>query len=182
MTILLFGVSNVGKTVTGELLAQKLKYDFYDLDEEIKKHYNSTLEIFVSTGTLRERDKKRCRLLRSLVKKAGNKVIAVTPLSYAGSIIPIINSPDVFSIELSDSPENIFERLVFSDENDVIYHDDDYKNKHKSHYLNEIKEDIHWYGSVYSNIHNKFYMAGRTTQEVVDALIHEYHFKDTEVS
>lgn len=182
MTILLFGVSNIGKTVTGELLAQKLKYDFYDLDEEIKKLYNTTLEIFVSTGTLQERDKKRCRLLRSLVKKAGNKVIAVTPLSYAGPIIPIISSPDVFSVELLDSPENIFERLVFSDENDVIYHDDDYKNKHKSHYLNEIKKDIHWYGSVYSNIHNKFYMAGRTPQEVVDTLIREYCFKGTEVS
>lgn len=64
----------------------------------------------------------------------------------------------------------------------MIYHDDDYKNKRKSHYLNEIKEDIHWYGSVYSNIHNKFYMAGRTPREVVDALIREYHFKDTEVS
>lgn len=182
MTILLFGVSNVGKTATGELLAQELNYDFYDLDEEIKKHYNTTLEVFVSTGTLQERDKKRCRLLRSLVKKAGNKVIAVTPLSYAGPTIPIINSANVFSVELLDSPENIFERLVFSDENDVIYYDDNYKNKHKNHYLNEIKEDIHWYGSVYSIIRNKFHMAGRSTREVVDALIHEYNFKDKEMS
>lgn len=182
MTVLLFGVSNVGKTVTGELLAQKLNYDFYDLDEEIKKLYHTTLEIFVSAGTLKERDKKRCRLLRSLIKKAENKVIAVTPLSYAGSIVPLITSPDVFSVELLDSPENIFERLVFSDENDVLYHDDDYKNKRKDYYLNEIKEDIHWYGSVYSNIHNKFYMDGRTPQEVVDALIWEYHFKDADDS
>lgn len=82
----------------------------------MKKAKNSTtpqLEIFVSAGTLQERDKKRCRLLRSLVKEAGNKV---------------------------------------------------------------IKADIRWYGSVYSNIRNKFYMDGRTHQEVVDALIREYHF------
>lgn len=114
------------------------------------------MEEFVSTGSLQERDKKRCRLLRTLVKKTGNKVIAVTPLSYAGAIIPIISSQDVFSIELTDTPENIFERLVFSDENDVIYKDDDYKNSRKSHYLADIQEDLLWYGSVYQNITNKF--------------------------
>lgn len=37
MVILLFGVSNVGKTVTGEILARKLNYIFFDLDEETKK-------------------------------------------------------------------------------------------------------------------------------------------------
>lgn len=36
MNILLFGISNVGKTSAGKLLAQKLGYDFYDLDEEVK--------------------------------------------------------------------------------------------------------------------------------------------------
>lgn len=44
MKILLFGVSNVGKTTAGRILADKLEYDFYDLDEEVKKHYNMTLE------------------------------------------------------------------------------------------------------------------------------------------
>lgn len=182
MTILLFGVSNVGKTTTGELLAHKLNYDFYDLDAEIKKLYNITLETFVSTGTLQERDEKRGRLLRSLVKKEGNKTISVTPLSYTKDIISILNLPDVISIELLDSTENIFERLVFSDENDVLYHDDDYKNKRKTHYISEIKADIHWYGSVYSNIAHKFHMSGRTTEEVVDALIKKYHFRRMEES
>lgn len=36
MTILLFGISNVGKSITGELLAKQLGYHFYDLDEEVK--------------------------------------------------------------------------------------------------------------------------------------------------
>lgn len=142
MTILLFGISNVGKSAVGELLAPKLNFTFFDLDDEIKKKCNVTLEEFVSTGSLQERDKKRCRLLRTLVKKPENKVIAVTPLSYAGAIIPIITSTDVLSIELTDTPENIFERLVFSDENDVIYKVDDYKNARKDHYLADILEDF----------------------------------------
>ena len=37
MNMFLFGVSNVSKTVTGELIASRLKCDFYDLDEEVAK-------------------------------------------------------------------------------------------------------------------------------------------------
>lgn len=37
MNILLFGVSNVGKSVSGRLLADLLGYSFYDLDDEVKK-------------------------------------------------------------------------------------------------------------------------------------------------
>ena len=59
MTIYLFGVSNVGKTTTGRLLAKVLDYIFYDLDEEVKQYFGVTLEEFVNTGTLRERDRKR---------------------------------------------------------------------------------------------------------------------------
>lgn len=39
MVIMLFGVMNVGKTVTGEKLAEKLNYYFHDLDEEIKRGF-----------------------------------------------------------------------------------------------------------------------------------------------
>ena len=42
MNILLFGVSNVGKSVSGKLLASHLNYVFYDLDEEVKKDQNMT--------------------------------------------------------------------------------------------------------------------------------------------
>ena len=41
MTILLFGVSNVGKSTIGELLAHKLNFDFYDLDND--KHLEIVL-------------------------------------------------------------------------------------------------------------------------------------------
>ena len=56
MKILLFGVSNVGKTTIGKLLAEKIKFSFYDLDDEIKKYYGITLEEFVHTENLRWRD------------------------------------------------------------------------------------------------------------------------------
>ena len=37
MKILLFGVSNIGKSTIGKMLANRINYHFYDLDEEVKK-------------------------------------------------------------------------------------------------------------------------------------------------
>ena len=44
LKILLFGISNVGKTTIGAMLAKQLDYSFYDLDEEVKKEFQMTLE------------------------------------------------------------------------------------------------------------------------------------------
>lgn len=175
MNILLFGVSNVGKSVTGQLLASRLNCDFYDLDEEVKKELGMTLEEFVSRGTLPERDFVRCAIINSLLAIPSDKVIAVTPLSYIAPIQHVFSDPDIFAIELIDFARNIFNRLVFSDENDNIYKDDAYKNKYKVHYLNEIRKDLQWYGSVYSPVKNKFYMDGRNPNQVTEALIRKYH-------
>lgn len=174
MTILLFGVSNVGKTVTGKLLSFRLGYDFYDLDEEVKKKFSTTLEKFVSTGTLRKRDKIRCEILNTLITQNGNKVIAMSPMSYIQPIRSLLLSNHIISIELVDSAENIFQRLVFSNENDMIYIDDDYKNKHRDYYISDITKDLEWYGSVYNGIKNRFHIAGRLPEDVVDALILEF--------
>ena len=164
-----------GKSVSGSLLADHLGFMFYDLDEEAKKDQNTTLEEFVSTGTLLERDAIRCRILKSLVCKPGNKVIAVAPLSYIKNIRYLFSSPDVISIELIDSAENIFDRLVFSDENDVVYKDDDYKYRHKDYFLEEIQADLDWYGSVYSDIKNRFDISGMTPEEAVAEMIGRFH-------
>lgn len=121
MKILLFGVSNVGKSTTGELLARKLGIAFYDLDDEIKKKYKITLEEFVHTGSLRERDRKRGMLIRKFLRKKEDLVLAVTPITYIEYFEEYLYAPGVLPVELFDSAENIFSRLVFSDENDRIY-------------------------------------------------------------
>ena len=50
MKILLFGVSCVGKSTVGEILAKKLGYKYFDLDDEVKKYFNTTIDNFVNTG------------------------------------------------------------------------------------------------------------------------------------
>ncbi len=173
MKILIFGISNVGKTVTGSLLAQRIGYRFYDLDKEVTQRLSTTLEKFVHTGTLRERDQIRCNIIDSLLELSEDFVLAVTPLSYPVRLEEFLAKKDVLAFQLTDSYENIFDRLVFSDENDVIYKDDDYKNEHKEHYLEEILEDQAWYGEIYSNI-TTFPMNGLPPNAVVNAIISRF--------
>lgn len=64
---------------------------------------------------------------------------------------------------------------MFSDENDNVYRDDVYKNAHKEYYLREIREDIVWYGSVYSVISNKYHINNEPPDVVVEGLINKFH-------
>lgn len=121
MKILLFGISNVGKTTIGTILAKELGYSFYDLDEEVKKEFQMTLEEFVHTENLRWRDQKRGRIIKKIISKEENMVFVISPISYTDNFGKRITEDDILSIELVDTPANIFDRLVFSDIDDTIY-------------------------------------------------------------
>ena len=45
MKIYLVGISCVGKTTIGRLLANYLDFSFYDLDDEVQKYYQKPIEI-----------------------------------------------------------------------------------------------------------------------------------------
>lgn len=76
MKIILFGVSNVGKTTMGTRLAERLGYSFYDLDEEVKREFHTTLEAFVHMGSLCWRDQKRGRIIKKILSINENMVFA----------------------------------------------------------------------------------------------------------
>ena len=177
MKILIFGVSNVGKTTIGELLAKRLGYKFYDLDEETKKQFHMTLEEFVNTRDLRWRDKQRGHIINKLLKSNENMVIAITPISYAETFISNIFKDNILVLELYDTAENIFSRLIFSDENDNAYEDDEYKNKYKNHYIREIQADLNWYGMVNTliGIQERVFMNNDTPDQVVERIITQYN-------
>lgn len=78
---------------------------------------------------------------------------------------------NVIAIELQDSEEHIFERLIFTDEEDNIYKDDEYKNKHKDYYIKDIHEDIVYARRTFSKIKNKYFINNHSVDKVVDDLI-----------
>ena len=102
-------------------------------------------------------------------------VIAITPMSFSQYFKDFLNLDNVLAIELIDSAENLFDRLVFSDENDVIYKDDVYKNEHKEYYLDEFEADLEWYGFVYKDIKNKFNVNAMPPDKATSKLIKRFH-------
>ena len=173
MVILLFGISNVGKTVTGEKLAEKLGYSFLDLDEEIKKRLQTTLERFMHDNPYHhERYIIKGKILRDLIDEyKENVVIAVSPIYYARNFNSLLDLEQVIAIELQDAEEHIFQRLVFSDEEDNVYKDDEYKNLHKDYYIKDIHEDIIYARRAFQKIKNKYFINNRSVNQVVDDLI-----------
>lgn len=180
MKICLFGASNVGKTTVGKLLAERLDIKFVDLDEEVKNRLKISLEEFVNTENLRWRDQKRGSIIKKIIKMEEDVVFAISPISYIENFKTSIISDDNLLIELYDTPENIFSRLVFSDENDEIYSDDNYKNANKDYYMKEIQADLDWYGMVNAKIgiHNRVFVNNKSPEEVVDRIITEYNLKN----
>lgn len=176
MKILLFGVSNVGKTTIGTMLAKRLGFSFYDLDEEVKNEFHMTLEEFIHTENLRWRDQKRGRLIKKILAHEENMVFVISPISYTDNFRKRIIADDILPIELVDTPDNIFDRLVFSDADDRIYTDDDYKNQHRDFYIADIHADLEWYGNIFSQmgITNKFEIRNESPDNAVERLIMKY--------
>lgn len=174
MNILLFGISNVGKTTIGGILARKLEYTFFDIDEEVKNRYHTTLEHFVNTVWPYERDKIRGEIIGSILSFQKDTVVAVTPMYYTRWFSKYLDREDVMAIELQDSPENVFGRLVFSDENDRVYKDDEYRDAHKAYYMRDIKKDITYYKKPFMKVKNKFSIDGASPEEAADQLIERY--------
>lgn len=164
---------NVGKTVIGEKLAKRLRYSFCDLDEEIKKRLQMSLEKFMSDNPFpHERYKIKGKILNDLCKEyENNVVIAVSPIFNSRNFNSLIDLEQVIAIELQDSEEHIFQRLVFSDENDNIYKDDKYKKQHKDYYIQDIHEDIVYARRIYKKIRNKYFIDNRSVEQAADDLM-----------
>lgn len=172
MVILLFGVSNVGKTSIGRELANRMNYLFLDLDEEIKKKFHISLEKFMQDNPWPyERNMLKGKILGELIQNHDDKtVIAVSPIFYARAFNKLLNSSSVMVIELQDSEEHIFDRLVFSDENDVVYSDDEYKEKHREYYIREIHKDVIYVKRTFKKITNKYYIDNKPIEAAADEL------------
>ena len=172
MIILIFGVSNVGKTEVGKKLAEKLEYPFFDLDEEIKKTFQTTLEEFVKANPwVYERTVIRGKILKKTVEENGeDMVVAVSPIYYARNFNSLLKRENIIGVELQDTEEHIFERLVFSDENDNVYKDDAYKMQHKKYYIKEIHEEIMYLKRSFQKIQWKYFMNNKSVEQVAEEL------------
>lgn len=173
MIILIFGVSNVGKTAIGKKLSEKLSYAFFDLDHEIKVFFHTTLEDFMRENPWpHERFIKKGSVLKKIIlDNKDNMVIAVSPIYEARNFNSLLDKEQVIAVELQDTEEHIFERLIFSDENDNVYQDDEYKNAHKDYYIRDIHRDIVYVRRIYKKIQWKYFVDNKSIDQAAEELL-----------
>lgn len=172
MKVLIFGISCVGKTTVGTLLAKKMNFKFYDLDQVNKDTYGSIDEFQRVFPFAYDRAMKQADTLYNIIMEDDeDAVIAVTPINYSDGINQLFKLKDVVPFELLDTVDNIFDRVAFYDENDVIMEDsDEYKLKYASVYRREVEEDLKYYGKVYEKVKNKVFLNGKSAEEGADIL------------
>ena len=136
MKLLIWGVSNIGKTTIGKELSKKLNCKFYDVDDEIIDIYGSIdnfQEIFPNDY---DRFDEKEELMMNIIDNENNDfIMAVSPI-YSASVVEELLDTDTISIEIIDTPEAIYDRLILEGDDAL-----DYKERHKEHYMQEIKWD-----------------------------------------
>lgn len=136
MKLLIWGVSNVGKTTIGRELAKRLNCKFYDIDDEIIK-INRSIDNFqeIFPNDYDRFDKKEEIMLNIINSEMEDYIMAVSPI-FSASVIENILLTNTTSIEIIDTPEAIYDRLILEGDDAL-----EYKERHKEHYLREIKWD-----------------------------------------
>lgn len=171
MKILLFGITNVGKSTIGKFLSEKLNYEFDDLDEEIKRRYGKIDNFINKYPWTYERHKERGKILSDIVNKYDdNVVIAVSSIFYVRCFSKLLEDENILAIELQDKLENILKRLVYADEDDNVFPLEITTEKERKYYLSEIKKDITFFKRTYAKITNKFDMNGEEPETVTERL------------
>ncbi len=173
IAVLFFGSSNIGKSVTGERLAKRLSWDFEDIDDRLRTDYHIRPAAFIKNYSRPQRDEIRTNLVRERIEQARKEqkpvVIAVPPITYMHGMDEILKADDVFAADLIDREENIFDRLVFTDDEDRLLPDaDEYKMKHRTYYMHEIREDQKFFHEIYEEVMPTLDMDGRNPEQVVD--------------
>lgn len=136
MKLLIWGVSNVGKTTIGRELSKKLNCKFYDIDDEIIKIYGSIDDFQEIYPNCYDRfDEKEEIMLEIINQEKEDFIMIVSPI-FSTSAVENLLLTDTKSIEIIDTPEAIYDRLVLDGEDAL-----EYKEKHKEHYMREIKWD-----------------------------------------
>ena len=149
MMVLLVGVSCVGKTTIGKLLADRLGTPFFDLGEEIERHFDTSIERLQARFLTDYSYRKECSVVLKNIA-AGNRdcVIALVPSGLRDAYLRIVRKLTCVTVAIEDSPENIVERVTFYDIDSKLIHKH-LTAKEKELYRQEIKKDITYFRRTY---------------------------------
>lgn len=174
MRVYLVGVTCVGKTTVGKLLAKRLGYEFLDFDEETKREFKKPLlalhnEALTNKGY---RDLTKPLLARLLREHPRDVVIAMPPGGLFREYKSILDRdhPDVLTVWMRDSAENILKRLIFTDDYDNLITEPVVNEENEWWYYEDIRMDLMYYRRTHSKAAVHFDVAGRDAEGAAEAL------------
>jgi len=184
--IYLVGISCVGKSTIGELLAMELDFVFYDFDKEIEKYFGKPIECMQEKFLFPHSYREETRIvLRELLNKKGNSVIASCPSGLRDVYLREYKKSKenkentLISIHISDKPENILERLTFYDIESRLLNKK-LSEKEKRLYLKEIKKEITFFKKFNNRADYEFNIEGLKLDKIPKCLIDFLESKNEE--
>lgn len=177
MIIYLVGISCVGKTIIGKMLADNINFSFFDLDDEIQNYYKKPIERLQDEClTMNGYRKKASVVLDKLFSKNIDSIISGTPSGLKYSYLQVYKKhkadKDLYSILINDLPENVLDRLTFydKDSNPITEKLDDSKKKR---YLKEIKADYNFFKDSYDFADFKININNISLEDIPNMIINE---------
>jgi shikimate kinase len=151
MRIFLAGVSCVGKTTVGAHLAALRGVPFFDLDTEVEQFFQRPIaRIQGECITMESYRRRASEVLAALLAQEHSLdgVIALPPSGLMGSYRRIVKTAKGIVVVLTDTPENIVERIAFYDQDSRPVHKV-LSSSEKRWYVSDIRKDIAYFGRSY---------------------------------
>jgi len=175
--IYIVGVSCVGKSTIGKLLAEKTDFAFYDFDDEIEKYFGKPIEYIKEDYTFPYSFREATRVvLHDLLNKKENAVIASIPSGFRDNYLreykksSKVSGNTFISIHLTDKPENILRRITFYDKESRLL-DIKLNDMEKVLYFKEIKKEITFFKRFNSRADYEFCVDGLALDKIPQMLI-----------
>ena len=118
MRVFLSGVGCVGKTTVGLRLAELMGLRFFDLDTEIERLFEMSIEqLHQKYWMPHDFRKEASKALSNILDKPESQqaVIALPPSGLMGGYLVVIKKTQGLKVALLDKPERILDRIVFYD-------------------------------------------------------------------
>jgi shikimate kinase len=173
MRIFLTGVSCIGKTTLGKILAERFQYPFFDLDTEIELYFGKSIERLRSRYLTGHsfRYEVGAVVLKDIIFKrnSSDSVIALPPSGLKDAYSRTIKKVEGVVVAITDTPENILKRITFYDIDSKLIQKE-LSDKETAYYLKEIKKDITYFGKTYKRAHLMVDIAGLSIENSVSRI------------
>ena len=152
MRVYLAGVSCVGKTTVGTDLSALRGVPFFDLDREVERFFHLSIgRLQAECLTMNSYRQKAAKVLKSLLSRDESRqcVIALPPSGLMGSYWKVVKAAPGVVVVLTDTPENVVERLAFYDD-DSRPVDRVLRIREKRLYVREVRKDMSYFSRSYA--------------------------------